>query len=206
MSSGGPRVNQCQEIVMSELRSRGNVTAVRSLADNHSEESTERELIGRIASGDRSAMDRLYVGYYSQLLNFFAILTTRADLVEELIVATMLKVWRERATIEEKGTVAVWIMSIAYSYARNLVRDVVGSHRQAQPPVPHPNHGGRSVAPVEMSSHTHDLLLGLPGEQRAALHLAYAGGFSRQDIANIMQISGERIQMLLTDARGRLRP
>lgn len=174
---------------MPEFRSRGNVVvAAWSPADNHSEESTERELIGRIASGDRSAMDRLYVRYYSPLSNFFAILTSRADLVEECIVDTMLEVWRERTTMKDNGTAAVWIMSIAYSYA------------------PHADHDGTSLAPVEMSSHTHSLLLELPREQRAVLHLAYAGGFSRQDIANIMQISGERIQMLLADARCRLRP
>jgi RNA polymerase sigma factor (sigma-70 family) len=206
MTFGGAHVNQCQEIVMPEFRSRSNVVAVRSPADNHSEGSTERELIGRIASGDRSAMDRLYVCYYSQLFNFFAILTSRADLVEELIVDTMLKVWRERATIKEKGTVAVWIMSIAYSYAMNLVRDVAGSQRHTQPPVPHPDQEGTSLALVEASSSAHNLLLRLPGEQRAVLHLAYAGGFSRQDIANIMQISGECVQMLLADASCRLRP
>jgi RNA polymerase sigma-70 factor (ECF subfamily) len=198
-------VNQCQEIVMPEFRSHGNVVVARSHADNHSEESTERELVGRIASGDRSAMDRLHVRYYPQLLNFFSILTSRADLVEECIVDTMFKVWRERATIKENGTVAVWIMSIAYSYARNPVLDGVASQRHAQPPAPHPDHAGTSLAPVE-SSHTHSLLLGLPREQRAVLHLAYAGGFSRQDVAKIMQISGERIQMLLADARCRLRP
>jgi RNA polymerase sigma-70 factor, ECF subfamily len=199
-------VNQCQEIVMPEFRSHGNVVVARSPADNHSEESTERELMARIASGDRSAMDRLYLCYYSQLLNFFSILTSRADLVEELIIDTMLKVWRERATIKENGTVAAWIMSIAYSYARNLVHDGVGSQRHAEPPVPHPDHEGTSLVAVEMSSYAHNLLIGLPREQRAVLHLAYAGGFSRQDIANIMQISGERIQMLLEGARCRLRP
>jgi RNA polymerase sigma-70 factor (ECF subfamily) len=177
-----------QEIVMPEFRSHGNVLVARSPADNQSEESIERELIGRIASGDRPAMERLYVRYYSQLLNFFAILTSRADLVEDCIIDTMLKVWRECATIKENGTVAVWIMSIAYSCARNL------------------DHDGASLAPVEMSLHTHSLPLGLPREQRAVLHLAYAGGFSRQDVANIMQISGERIQILLADARCRLQP
>jgi RNA polymerase sigma-70 factor, ECF subfamily len=190
---------------MPELRLRSNVVVARSPAENHSEDSTERELVARIASGDRAAMDDLYVCYYSRLLNFFAILTSRADLVEELIIDTMLKVWRERAIINEKGTVAVWILSIAYSYARNFVRDVVGSPSYSQLPVPHPSHDATSLAFVETYWHTHNLLLRLPGEQRVVLHLAYAGGFSRQDIANIMQMSGECVQMLLADTGCRLR-
>jgi RNA polymerase sigma-70 factor (ECF subfamily) len=189
---------------MPEFRSQGNVVAMQSSADNHSGESTERELIARIASGDCTAMDGLYVCYYSQLLHFFSILTSRADLVEECIIDTMLMVWRKRKTIKEKETVAVLIMSIAYSYGRNLVLDVVGSQWYARPPVPH-LYDGTSLASDEMSSHTRSVLLGLPREQRAVLHLAYAIGLSRQDIANIMRISGERVQTLLADARCRLR-
>jgi DNA-directed RNA polymerase specialized sigma24 family protein len=48
-------------------------------------------------------------------------------------------------------------------------------------------------------------LTGPPFEERAVLHLVYAGGFSRQSIADIMDTSGERVDVLLTDARHRLR-
>ena len=48
-------------------------------------------------------------------------------------------------------------------------------------------------------------LTGPSFEERAVLHLVYAGGFSRQSIADIMDTSGERVDVLLTDARHRLR-
>jgi hypothetical protein len=55
---------------------------------------TEHALLVCISSGDRSAMEQLYLLYFARLAKFFWHLTADADLVEELINDTMLAVWR----------------------------------------------------------------------------------------------------------------
>ena len=56
---------------------------------------------------------------------------------------------------------------------------------------------------LEESSRLDESLLKLPVEERALLHLVYIGGYSRRDIADIMNISCECVDVLLSDARAR---
>jgi hypothetical protein len=73
------------------------------------EEPRGRELLASISARDCSAMGEFYVSYFAPLVNFFAFLTAGDDLVEELISDTMLKAWRESATIGKTASVSVWI-------------------------------------------------------------------------------------------------
>src|ERR1700688_3511562 len=56
----------------------------------------ERTLFARVSTGDRGAMDELYIRYFARLAKFFQNMTLAADVVEELINDTMLEVWKSK--------------------------------------------------------------------------------------------------------------
>ena len=165
---------------MSYLISLGNAVMPQSCAAKNSADSVERELLVSISAGSRSAMARLYFLYFPRLAQFFLQVMGNAALVQELISDTMLEVWRENATVGPNTRVSVWTMGIAYRHARRRLAD-----------------GG--------SLPLHDYPRRLTVEGRAALHLAYVGDHSRQDIASIMNMSCESLDAHLSNARRWLR-
>ena len=146
-------------------------------------------------------MDRLYVSYFASLANFFLHVTAHADLVEELINDTMLEVWREGASIGANASVAVSIMGLAYSHGQKRVAKVGAQRLHSQPSSLYTEHDGPRSTTLEASSCPDDSFLRLPVEERALLHLVYVGGYSRRDVAGIMNISCEYVDVLLSGAR-----
>jgi DNA-directed RNA polymerase specialized sigma24 family protein len=146
----------------------------RSPPDQQSSEEPERALLTLVSAGDRSALERLYVLYFARLANFFLHLTTQRDLVDDLIIDTMVEVWKKGASLTANISVSVAMMRLAYSCGKKRI--------------------------VEK-----DCSLNLPIEERVLLHLVYARGHSRSDIACIMDVSCECVDVLLDDARRRRR-
>jgi DNA-directed RNA polymerase specialized sigma24 family protein len=146
-------------------------------------------------------MDKLYVLYFARLAKFFLHLTAHADLVEELINDTMVEVWREGASIGANASVAVSIMGLAYSHGQKRVAKVGAPRLHAQPYFLHRARDSPQSTTLEASSRLDIPLLRLPVEERALLHLVYVGGYSRRDIADIMNISCECVDVLLSDIR-----
>jgi RNA polymerase sigma-70 factor (ECF subfamily) len=182
----------------------GNAVTAYSSSGNESTEQAERVLLELVSAGDRCAMTNLYVLYFMPLANFFRHLTAHADLVEELINDTMVEVWKEGASIGANGSVSLAIMGLAYSRGRRRLAEAAATRPHAQPVIQETDHD--SLFPT--TSHTptipQDFLLRLPFEERAVLHLVYASGHSRRDVADIMNISCECVDVLLGDARRRL--
>jgi RNA polymerase sigma-70 factor, ECF subfamily len=170
----------------------GDAAMARSSASKQSTEQAERALLDSISAGDRSAMDQLYLLYFARLAHFFWHLTAPADLVEELINDTMFEVWREGASIRAKVSVSVAIMGLAYSRGQKHLADTSAIRPNVEGPKQDAEHDESNPEPF---------LLERPVEERAVLHLGYAGGHSRQDVAEIMNISCEAVDALLGNAR-----
>jgi DNA-directed RNA polymerase specialized sigma24 family protein len=137
-------------------------------------EEPERALLALVSTGDRSAIEKLYVLYFARLANFFLYLTTKRDLVDDLIIDTMVEVWKAGASLAANTSVSVAMMRLAYTA-------------------------------LDTASNRQDCSFNLPIEEKALLHLVYARGHSRSDIAYIMNISCERVDVILADARLRRR-
>jgi len=179
----------------------GNVATAHSSAGKPPTEEAERALLALISAGDRSALDKLYVLYFARLAKFFLHLTAHADLVEELVNDTMVEVWREGASIGGNPSVAVWIMGLAYSHGKKGVAKGGARRLHGQPSVLQTEHDSPRSTTLEASSRLDEFLLSLPVEERALLHLVYSGGHSRRDVADIMNISCECVDVLFGDIR-----
>jgi DNA-directed RNA polymerase specialized sigma24 family protein len=184
-----------------------NVMTAHSSAGEHSTEEAERALLALVSAGDRSAMAKLYMLYFPRLANFFLHLTAHADIAEELINDTMVEAWQEGASIGANASISVAIMRLAYSRGQKRFAEagVTRPYAYAQPGTQDTDHDSPLLATSETPSNPQEFLPRLPVEERVVLHLVYAGGCSLRDIAEIMNISCECVDVLLGDARRRLR-
>jgi RNA polymerase sigma-70 factor (ECF subfamily) len=190
---------------MSDGGSLGDVVPAQLSTARRTAQSTERELLETISAGGRSAMEEFYFLYFARLAKFFLHVAGRVDLVEELINDTMFDVWRESAKIGPDTSVPAWIMGLAYSHAQMRLAGAGLSRPLVPTPALFTKHGSAPTTPSEIPRDQQHFLMKLPFEERAALHLIHAGGFPRQSIADIMNTPCERVDVLLADARHRLR-
>jgi DNA-directed RNA polymerase specialized sigma24 family protein len=168
-------------------------------------EEAERALLALISVRDRSAMEKLYVLYFARLANFFLHLTTQGDLVDELINDTMVEVWQEGPSIAANTSVSVAIMRLAYLSGKKRIVEAGETRPYRRHAVQDTDHDTRLSTALDTASNKQYCFLNLPIEERALLHLVYARGHSRRDIAHIMNISCECVDVLLDDARLRRR-
>ncbi len=181
----------------------GDVTPAHATSGRESSEEVDRTLLASISAGDRCAIEKLYALYFSRLAKFFLELNVRADFVEELIIDTMVEVWKEGASIGANLCVSVAIMRWAYSHGQRHFAKATETQRAF--PRDKKNDEGSLPVRLAVASNQQDSHFTLPFEARAVLYLVYGCGHSRRDIADIMNVSSKCVDLLLGDARRRHR-
>src|SRR5262245_66325324 len=74
---------------------------------------SDEVLIGRIASGDRLAMQVLFARHHVRVYRFVLRLVGDPTSAEDLISEVFLEVWRQAARFEARSTVSTWLLAIA---------------------------------------------------------------------------------------------
>src|SRR5467141_2963997 len=74
---------------------------------------SDEVLIGRIANGDRLAMQVLYARYHVRVFRFVLRLVRNEATAEDLISEVFLDVWRQAGKFEGRSAVSTWMLSIA---------------------------------------------------------------------------------------------
>jgi RNA polymerase sigma-70 factor, ECF subfamily len=164
----------------------------------------EKELIARIADGDRKAFEELYYLYHRRLARFLTRLTRRYDLAEEVVNDTFWVVWRKARTFRGDSQPSTWILGIAYRKARNAFRT---SARLAEKNLEIEQLPPTDEQPADIEELRDWLgraLAELPLEQRLAVELCYELGHSCEEIATIMDCPVNTVKTRLFHARGKL--
>jgi RNA polymerase sigma-70 factor (ECF subfamily) len=132
-------------------------------------------------------------------------MTVRVDLVEELINDTMFEVWKEGASIGATGSVFLAIIGLAYSRVQKYLAesgpDEPHSPRDVSPRDVQDREPSKSLLTTDTLSDLQFFLIKLPVEERAVVHLVYGSGCSRREIAGIMKIACDCVDVLLSDVR-----
>lgn len=82
----------------------------------------ERQLLQRIAEGDREALTELYMHYRRPLFQYLLQLTPDYGLAEELLQDTLVAVWKSARSFEGRSSVLTWLLAIARRQAHNTLR------------------------------------------------------------------------------------
>jgi len=74
---------------------------------------SDEVLIGRIATGDRLAMQVLFARHHVRVYRFVLRLVSDPTLAEDLISEVFLDVWRQAGRFEARSAVSTWLLAIA---------------------------------------------------------------------------------------------
>ena len=166
----------------------------------------DRELLQRIAAGDRRALEQLYLSYRSRLGQFLSRLTGRRDAIEEAINDTFWIVWQKAAQFRGESRASTWIMGIAWRCGLKALR------RSGPLPVEHSESVLETSISIDTGFAAEELrewlesgLRSLPFEQRATMEFAYFLGHSCEEIATIMSCPVNTVKARMFQARIKLR-
>jgi RNA polymerase sigma-70 factor (ECF subfamily) len=162
----------------------------------------EFELLRQVATGDRVAFKELYLIYHRRLARFLMRMTSRHDLIEEVINDTLWTVWLKAGDFRGDSLVSTWIVGITYRRALKALR----RHGTARPMLAEE----AAVAPDVQAEDENRQWLGqalaeLPLEQRMVIEFSYLMGHSCEEIAQIMQCPVNTVKTRMFHAREKLR-
>jgi RNA polymerase sigma-70 factor, ECF subfamily len=162
----------------------------------------ELELLRQVATGDRAAFKELYLMYHRRLARFLMRMTSRHDLIEEVINDTLWTVWLKAGDFRGDSLVSTWIVGITYRRALKALR----RHGTARPVLAEE----AAVAPDVQTENENRQWLGqalaeLPLEQRMVMEFSYLMGHSCEEIAQIMQCPVNTVKTRMFHAREKLR-
>jgi RNA polymerase sigma-70 factor, ECF subfamily len=150
---------------------------------------TDGELIARVGEGDRGAFELLYRRYARPV---FALALRRLGdrgRAEDAVQETFASVWRAAGSYRpERGPGAPWL----YAVARNAIVD--NGRAKREPPVDAPDEAAGEAGPAERAEsgwiawRVHRALAELPESERRVIELAYWGGRSPSEIADLLGI------------------
>ncbi|HEY3310685.1 MAG TPA: sigma-70 family RNA polymerase sigma factor [Anaerolineales bacterium] len=153
--------------------------------------SNDSELLGKVARGDEAAFISLYDRHAGHVYALTLRILRDPMLAEEATQDTFLKLWsRARQFMVERGTVLVWVLTIARRTALDRLR--LEARRPSLSDSFDPDELWNSIPEAASSteeSRWHTMLMvvqQLPPEQRKVIELAYYQGMSQSEIAEVL--------------------
>jgi RNA polymerase sigma-70 factor (ECF subfamily) len=166
---------------------------------------TDEELLERVGRRDHDAFETLYRRYARSVLGLALRRLGDRGRAEDALQETFTAIWRAAATYKpERGAAAPWLFAVA----RNSISDRGRARRE--PPAEVPDEPSSEAGPDEraqqswLSWRVHSTLGTLPDNERQLIELAYWGGLSQSEIANLIGIPLGTVKTRTRSALARL--
>jgi RNA polymerase sigma-70 factor, ECF subfamily len=150
---------------------------------------SDGDLIRLVSDGDRTAFDTLYRRYARPVFGLALRRLGDRGRAEDAVQETFASVWRAAGSYRpERGPGAPWL----YAVARNAIVD--NGRLKREPPVEPPDEAAGGESPADRAEagwvawRVHRALAELPENERRVIELAYWGGRSQSEIAELLGI------------------
>jgi RNA polymerase sigma-70 factor (ECF subfamily) len=168
---------------------------------------SDEVLIGRIASGDRLAMQLLFARHHVRVYRFVLRLVRDQSSAEDLISEVFLDVWRQAGRFEGRSAVSTWLLAIARFKALSALRrkpdEVLDEDAAAA--IEDPGDDPEAVlAKKDKSAIIRKCLEGLSVEHREIIDLVYYHEKSVEEVAEIVGIPANTEKTRMFYARRKL--
>lgn len=142
-------------------------------------------LAGRVAAGDRAALERLFDQYGGAVKAIAARVLRDESLAEDVVQDTFVQFWKAPERYQpDRGSLRTFLVTIAHRRAVDIVRsEVARSRREQQPPEPDHFDLEDEVWSRSLSETVRNALDGLAPGEREAIALAYFRGLSYVEVA-----------------------
>ncbi len=160
---------------------------------------------------DGRAADELYGRFSSRVYGLGIVMLGSDAAAQDLVQDTFVKLWRSAARFDaDRGKLETWVLLVARSLAidalRRRVLDSRSLERLGSPEEADPSPGpDAQAATADMADRARSAMARLSPEQRAALELAYFGGRTSAEVAEIEGIPVGTAKTRIRSALLRLR-
>ena len=171
------------------------------------EDSSDEELIRRIAAGEHLAMRTLFARHRVALYRWLLRLVGDEALAEDLLSEVFLDVWRQAAAFEARSSVSTWLLAIARYKALSARRRRADAVLDAEiaatvaDPADDPELVLQKKNRAELLRHS---LARLSPEHSEVIDLAYYHGKSVKEVADIIGVPEATAKTRMFYARKRL--
>jgi RNA polymerase sigma-70 factor, ECF subfamily len=164
-------------------------------------------LIGRIANGDRLAMQVLFARHHVRVFRFVVRLVRNETTAEDLISEVFLDVWRQAGRFEGRSAVTTWLLSIARFKALSALRRRPDEEldEETAGAIEDPSDDPEvALEKKDKSAIIRKCLTGLSAEHREIIDLVYYHEKSVEEVAEIVGIPENTVKTRMFYARKKL--
>src|SRR5665213_3915519 len=178
-----------------------------SLALSANQATSDEVLIGRIAQGDRLAMQVLFARHHVRVFRFVLRLVRNEATAEDLISEVFLDVWRQAGKFEGRSAVSTWMLSIARFKALSALRrkpEQELDEETAEQIEDHADNPEVALAKKDKAAVLRQALSKLSAEHREIVDLVYYHEKSVEEVAGIVGIPEATVKTRMFYARKKL--
>jgi RNA polymerase sigma-70 factor, ECF subfamily len=168
---------------------------------------SDEVLIGRIAGGDRLAMQVLFARHHVRVYRFVLRLVGDPSAAEDLISDVFLDVWRQAGRFEARSAVSTWLLAIARYKALSALRkrtDEELDEEAAASIADTADTPEEAIQKKDKSGMLREFLQSLSAEHREIIDLVYYHEKSVEEVAEIVGIPENTVKTRMFYARKRL--
>ena len=168
---------------------------------------SDEVLIGRIANGDRLAMQVLYARHHVRVFRFVVRLVRDEGMAEDLISEVFLDVWRQAGKFEGRSAVSTWLLAITRFKALSALRkrkDAELDDETAHAIEDDADDPEVAVQKKDTGAALRKCLTALSAEHREIVDLVYYHEKSVEEVAGIVGIPENTVKTRLFYARRKL--
>jgi RNA polymerase sigma-70 factor (ECF subfamily) len=168
---------------------------------------SDEVLIGRIASGDRLAMQVLFARHQVKVYRFVLRLVRDEATAEDLISEVFVDVWRQADRFQGRSAVSTWLLAIARFKALSALRrkpDEELDDETAEAIEDTSDDPEIVLAKKDKSAVIRKCLSGLSAEHREIIDLVYYHEKSVEEVAEIVGIPENTVKTRMFYARKKL--
>ncbi|OLT36072.1 RNA polymerase subunit sigma [Actinomadura sp. CNU-125] len=166
-------------------------------------------MLGSVARGDQEAFEEVYAQLSGPVYGLVLRILRDAAQAEEVAQEVLVELWRTASRYERsRGSATSWAMTLAHRRAVDRVRTVqAGKEREERAAAPEPDYDQVSEQAEIRLEHqqVRRCLAGLTDVQRESITLAYYGGYSYREVAELLGVGLAAIKTRMRDGLIRLR-
>jgi RNA polymerase sigma-70 factor, ECF subfamily len=155
----------------------------------------DEEVMQLVRGGDPRAFEVLYDRHAGVAFSLAYRIVGQSGRAEDVTQEAFISIWRSRQRYEPlRGSVRTWVLGIVHNRAVDVVRRNIGhDRRRAGIEAIEEHRGGPDrtdlmAAQREDALTVKDAMSHLPEDQRKTIELAYFGGFSHSEIAELLHM------------------
>jgi RNA polymerase sigma-70 factor (ECF subfamily) len=168
---------------------------------------SDRELVGRVAKGDRAAVRLLFMRHHARIYRFAARQTGSDMMADDIANEVFLELWRQAPAFEGRSEVSTWLLGIARFKALSMLRKKKEAAIDEEAAAAVPDTADTPEVAVmkdDKATALRGMVNALPEEHRTVIDLAYYHAKSVAEIGEILDIPVATVKTRMFYARKKL--